>query len=444
MTTSKNCRDRFEDIVALVMDELDLGDKRELQDHIIVCATCREARDLLIEEEKQVRSDFETLAGSVTLDDQGARKKREYQLPVGVGQSNNHFHERVKTMIFAHKRLSFAAATTVAAAASLILYVSLLSAGNDAYALEQTAQANNHVTSYHVKITPAAELGEAWIEVNSDGTPKRARMHLQSSDDGTKVIIFTGKKAEVWFKDKKTRLFITANDALKELMAKRNISDPKIVFEKLQAQKEAGKVDLVTEEPGKEGDPITLTVTSKDTPSRQAVYEVDPDSKLVKRVMDYRRNGDEWEQVEMREYLDYNKSIDPELFELELPEDVITIDQIENKVGLLKGNLSDNEIAMKLTKEFVEAVIAEDFETAGALYSGIPAATLKQRFQQSQLRFLRIVKIGTATPNPKTRSILVPISVELEVAGKKIVQELSPSSRAVDGQPHRWQIIGGI
>ena len=74
MTTSKNCRDRFEDIVALVMDELDLGDKRELQDHIIVCATCREARDLLIEEEKQVRSDFETLACSLTLDDQGARK----------------------------------------------------------------------------------------------------------------------------------------------------------------------------------------------------------------------------------------------------------------------------------------------------------------------------------------------------------------------------------
>ena len=312
MTSSKNCRDRFEDIVALVMDEIYLGDKRELEDHIIVCSTCREARDLLIEEEKEVRSGFETLACSITLDDQGARKKRERQLPVGVGQSNNHFRERVKTMIFAHKRLSFAAATTVAAAASLTLYVLLLSAGNDAYALEQTAQANNHVTSYHVKITPAAELGEAWIEVNADGTPRRARMDLQSSDDGTKVIIFTGKKAEVWFKDKKTRLFITANDALKELMAKRSISDPKLVFEKLQAQKEAGKVELVTEEPAKEGESITLTVTSKDAPDRRAVYEVDPDSKLVKRVIDYRHRGDQWEQVELREYLDYNKSIDPE------------------------------------------------------------------------------------------------------------------------------------
>ena len=174
------------------------------------------------------------------------------------------------------------------------------------------------------------------------------------------------------------------------------------------------------------------------------MYEVDPDNKLVKRVIDYRHRGDQWEQVELREYLDYNQSIDPELFELELPEDVITIDQIENEVGLVKGNLSDNEIATKLAKEFVEAVIAEDFETAGALYSGIPASTLKQRFEQSQLRFLRIVKIDAATPNPKTRSILVPVSVELEVAGKKVVQELSPSSRAVDGQPDRWQIIGGI
>ena len=443
MTASKSCRDRFEDIVAFVMAELDPDAASELEDHVATCATCREARDLLLEEEKEIQSGFESLARSIALADQTARKQ-ECQLLDGVSNNNLLLRERVMIMILAHKRLSFAAAATVTAAASLMLYAFLFSAGSIAYALEQTAQANSHVTSYHVKVTPAAELGEAWIEVNPDGTPRRARMDLVSPDDGNKVIIFTGERAEVWFKDKKTRLFVSVKDALKELIAVRNISDPKLLFERLQTQKAAAKVEVITEEPAKEGESIELTVTSKDTPDRRSVYEVDPKSKLVKRMIDFRRRGDQWEQVELREFRDYNKSIDPKLFQFELPEDVVTIDQINKKVGLAKRNLSDNEIATKLAKEFVEAIIAEDYETAGILYSGIPAATLKHRFEQSKLRFLRIVKIGTPTPNPKTRSILVPVSVELEVAGKKVVQELSPSSRAVEGQPDRWQIIGGI
>ena len=60
-------------------------------------------------------------------------------------------------MIQTHKRLSLAAAVAVAAlAAGLALSMSLVSPSGRAYALEETAQANNHVTCYHVKITPAA------------------------------------------------------------------------------------------------------------------------------------------------------------------------------------------------------------------------------------------------------------------------------------------------
>ncbi len=135
--------------------------------------------------------------------------------------------------------------------------------------MEQTAEASNRVTSYHVKITPAAELGEVWIEVNPDGTPQHARMDFLSPDDGAKVVIRSGDKAEVWFKDKKSHLLITAKDALKDFMAKRSIFDSKLALEQLQAQQEVGKVQVATKQPASAGEPIRLTVTSKETPDRR-------------------------------------------------------------------------------------------------------------------------------------------------------------------------------
>lgn len=332
----------------------------------------------------------------------------------------------------------------MALAASLILYVSLVSSPTAAYALEQTVQANEHVMSYHAKITPAAELGEVWVQLNTDGTPLRARWDLQSPGDGAKVVVFSEGKAEIWLKDKKRHLFVLEKDGLKMVMKERSIFDPKLAFEELQASKANGKAQVETKEPSKEGDPITLTVTSKDTPDRRQVYEVDPRNKLVKRVTHYRRQGDRWEQVSLVEYLDYNQEIDPRIFQLELPKDIVTIDQIHQKIGLAKGNLTDDEIATKVVQEFFEALIAEDYKKAGMIYSGVPAERMKEAF--GRIKFLRIVEIGkpTPAPNPKMKAIQVPIKVEWEIEGKKDVRSFSPFVRALYNQPERWEIIGGI
>ena len=80
-------------------------------------------------------------------------------------------------MVRTHKRLTATAATLVALAAGLILCVSLVSSSHPAYALEQTARANDHVTTYHFKTTPwpsETGVGEAWVELDSDGAPLRA------------------------------------------------------------------------------------------------------------------------------------------------------------------------------------------------------------------------------------------------------------------------------
>jgi len=443
MNDAKQCKDRFEAIVAFVMGELDPPAARELQDHIALCDRCREARDVLVEEEQEVRSGFEELARSLGPVEQAVLGQQQHQSRVRVHVSNNHFLERIKNMILAHKRLSVAAAATVTAlAASLILYVSLFSSSTAAYALEQTVQANNQVTSYHAKITPAAELGEVWVQLGPDGTPLRARWDLQSHDDGAKVVVFSEGKAEIWFKDKKSHVFLPEKDGFKMVMKQRSLFDPKLAFEELQAAKANGKAQVETKEPAKEGDPITLTVTSKNAPDRREMYEVDPTTKLVKRVTHYRRQGDRWEQVSLVEYLDYNKEINPRVFRLELPRDVITIDQIHEKIGLTKGNLTDAEIATKVVREFFEALIAEDYKKAGMIYSGMPAEKMKEGF--GRVKFLRIVEVAKPAPHSKTRSLQVPVKVEWEVEGKKDVRSFSPFVRAVHGQPDRWEIIGGI
>ena len=51
MKPAKQCKDRFDDIVAFVMGELDAPAARELQMHIAVCNECRACYDALAEEE---------------------------------------------------------------------------------------------------------------------------------------------------------------------------------------------------------------------------------------------------------------------------------------------------------------------------------------------------------------------------------------------------------
>ena len=62
MKSARDCKDRLRDLAALVMGELEPSAARELQDHVALCPACRQLRDVLAEEEKEVRSGFEELA----------------------------------------------------------------------------------------------------------------------------------------------------------------------------------------------------------------------------------------------------------------------------------------------------------------------------------------------------------------------------------------------
>lgn len=305
-------------------------------------------------------------------------------------------------------------------------------------------QADDPIIRYHAKLTPPGELREIWVELKPDGTPLRARMDLLSPDDGPKVVLLSDNKADVWFQKKNSFLTIRDAKTLQEVMKMRAIYDPKLALEELQAAEKAGKSKVETKQPAKDGEPVTLTVASKDASDRREVYEIDAKTKLVSRVIDYRREGDQWKLISQRDYLDYNREIDPKIFQPEMPKDVVRIDQIHQTIGLEKGNLSDDEIAMKVAKDFFESLIAEDYQKAGSIFSGMPAEKMKELF--SRLKFHRIVEVGKPkpAPNPLMKAIQVPVKVEMETDGKKEIREFSPYVRPVHTQPDRWEIIGGI
>jgi hypothetical protein len=147
------------------------------------------------------------------------------------------------------------------------------------------------------------------------------------------------------------------------------------------------------------------------------------------------------------EFFDYNQPIDPAMFSLEkeVPADVTRIDQTTQEVGLAQGNLSNDEVAVEVAKQFFEALIARDYAKAGKLLEGTPADKMEQMF--GRIRFIRIVSIGKPEPHPvpATQGVVVPCVVEIEADGKIGEQNFDRLGiRQVYNQRGRWTIFGGI
>ena len=187
-----------------------------------------------------------------------------------------------------------------------------------------------------------------------------------------------------------------------------------------------------------------MIATWPDPSERRAVYLVEPKTKLLQQLETYKHDGDDYAFVSRRTFLEYNEPIDPAIFTLDLPADVVHIDQTTQAVGLPRGDLSDEEIAVEVVRQFFEALIAEDYAKAGQLLAGIPAARIKERF--GRVRCLRILSLGAATPQPipLVGGLVVPYEIEIEFEGVKSVKKHRAAVRPVYNQPDRWTIHGGI
>ncbi|MFZ2146412.1 MAG: hypothetical protein WAV28_04255 [Sedimentisphaerales bacterium] len=318
-----------------------------------------------------------------------------------------------------------------------------------AYAFEQTVEANHSVRYIHIKELASGhedEPKEFWLEFNEDGQVKNVRMHMPSWDapnDGAKVIVWKENKAQVWLK-KKNALVTVRDKAVADQMLKFvEAFDPRLVVERLYKQEAEGKVKIEIDEPSNKAEPIVVTATS---PSRRSVLSVDQATKLVTAIKFYQFKGGEYQYLSLMEFNGYNQPIEAKVFTLDdVPAEVVRIDQTTQEVGLAQGSLTDEEVAVEVVRKFFEALIAKDYARAGQLCEGVPADFIQKQF--GQIKFLRIISVGPAAghPNPETKGLVVPCTLEIEKDGEIIQwKRAGIGVRQVYNQPGRWTIFSAL
>jgi hypothetical protein len=353
--------------------------------------------------------------------------------------------------------------TKITAAAVIIVGITLsaiiwVTTTPTAYALEQTVQASHSVRYLHIKSLKKdmEEPKEFWLEFDEQGDIKNIRAHMpewESPSDGAKVVIWQQGKATIWFKKKNSLVTVKDKRFAEKLSASVQLFDPKLAVPRFIELEKHGLAKIKIEEPSNKAEPIIITATYSPeckqfgVPVDRTVLFVDQTTKLITSMESYSlaENG-EYELIDWIEYYDYNQQIDPAMFVFDdLPSDIKRIDQTIQDIGLEQGNLSDEEIAVKVVREFYEAVIAKDYAKAGRIYGNNPASKIEEMFKE--LKIVRIISIDEPKPHPTPRfgGFMVPCKLEIEKDGIKSVYEpYGPGVRPVHGQPNRWNIHGGV
>ncbi len=350
--------------------------------------------------------------------------------------------------------------TKLAAAAVIIVGVVLSvtiwdKTTSTAYALEQTIQASHSVRYLHIKsfmVSISDEPIECWVEFDPSGQIKNMRINKpawMTPTDGETVIIWKDNKMKFWIK-KKNFLFIQKDQEIAaQVLSTVEQFDPKHAAANiLQAQDEVDtKVEI--DEPENKAEPIIITATSlveNDLPFQRVILFVDQATKLLNSVETYQLKDGEYIHFSTTEFYDYNIPIDSKVFTFDnIPSDAMRIDQTTQEIGLLQGDLTDNEIAVEVVRQFFEALIARDYAKAGRLFGGVPAERIQKKY--GRIRLIRIVSIGKPVLNPLTTELKVPYVVEIEENG--VITEWKTKYnyipvRQVHGQPGRWATTGGL
>ncbi len=313
------------------------------------------------------------------------------------------------------------------------------------YALEQTIEANRGLRSIHMKMTPPSfgSVGEIWAQFDGNGELQDLRMNFPDTDDGPKDVVWGDGKAEVWFKKKDSAVVVKEENFLDKLKSSFGSFDPKLIVEELYQKAAEKAVNIEVQESPTKGAPIIITAALKGIRGRRDEYTVDPKTKLLLRHDVYRLKKGTFELAGSTEYLEYNQPIDPAVFTLEVPPHITRVDQTTQDIGLVQGDLSDEEVAVEVVRQFFEALIAKDYAKAGQLMEGMPGGKLEELY--NRINFVRIISIGEPSPYKRNRSLKVPCKIEVNVGGEsKVFEPHGPFVRQVHNQPERWTICGGI
>jgi hypothetical protein len=344
---------------------------------------------------------------------------------------------------------------TKLAAAAVIVFAVVLSitfldksVTPPAYALEQTIEANHTIQTVHLRIWRSkSEFKDCWIKYDDAGLLSNLRQNfygdVHDNDDNLRFTVWNEGVLKTWMPLKNVVIVTRVNNEATGWEDFAETYDPKLTLQRLyDDSRENEAIELEIHEPVQGGDLIYIEAINSGDKTRLELA-VDPETKLVKELSRYHLENQEYEFVMRIEYLSYNQPINLSVFELSaIPDDALIYDQVDQLVGLEKGDLTDDEIAVKVVRECLEATIAHDYEEVSRLMEGDPGDSVEV-FLEEELgaKLTLIVSIGQPEPHERWPNILcVPCEIEIEDEdSEKRIVSIYATAKAIGYQPGcRW------
>ena len=335
------------------------------------------------------------------------------------------------------RRIIMKSPITKLAAAAVIVVAVMLSihlwdkSTPSAYAFKQTVEAMQGKRSFHIQTYfQNRRKDEFWAEYDENGKVIRYRQEEGKGRYGPYVTLWENDIRTTYHPDgiKMISRIGNTEPELEEF-------DPETLAKEIYDHVAAGRAIMEIQKPSPYAGLITINVTRKDKSLRQVLL-VDPDTKLVTRIDNY------WGREFHKgiELLEYNQTIDANMFSPEFPEDTITIDQVSQEVGLAQGEMSNEEAACETVRQALEAWAAADYAKAGKLFGGAPPELLLTE-RYSSLQPVSIISIGRPVPVQNIKPVFR-VKCTYEVEHDSQVKTVSPTFTvpAVDGQPGRWYV----
>jgi hypothetical protein len=371
--------------------------------------------------------------------------------------------------------------TKLAAAAVIILIAAfgiilLDKAVTPTYALEQTIEANRGVRYVHlikmyvdgIGVNATRRWQEQWFKLDENGELVGSAGKYEGQDDfNVGVWDWHNSISKLWLpgENKLTIKYAYPGTSQWPRSGEQMERDPTFFVKALSKLESEGKMHIEIEE--NEGEALRLTATRTHVRMEKwdelwrypkYVLVIDPETKLVQQLEWYNKHG----LRGANEYIEYADSMEPDIFELDPPADAEIID-LTIDIGLPQGDMTDEEAAIETVRQYIEAMIARDYNAAAKLYNGITASMLQTGIEEDEKKWLRLVDIGQ--PEIFTeydwgpRVLMVPFEYQYEQGGvigitgpQEAFKEGDPGPREhrkamvrpVPCRPDRWVITGGI
>ncbi|MHC4585606.1 MAG: hypothetical protein ACYS3N_13825 [Planctomycetota bacterium] len=340
--------------------------------------------------------------------------------------------------------------TKLAAAAVIIiaLYIFLQFPSGAAYALQDTIDAYNSIRWLHINQSARDSTEtrtELWLGCDQYGNVTKMRLESDNAGDSVGSLILAGGSdgTEVWL-PKHNLHIVGYGDASIMLGFNASELDPKFLIENLLEAQDRNEAIVDIDEPDQKTEPITVTVTypqSSRSENWKKVFYIDQADKLVKKIEKYELQ----DHVKTLRFSDYNQPIDQMMFTLtgDVPADAQVADVTDVEAGLLQGDMTDEQVAVEITRQFFEAVIAKNYYRAGQLYLAAPDFLVEKSFMGANM--VKIISLGAAhpDPDPDSDSMICSCKALAEFGGQYYdVDAWKVKVQLVDEDTNCWLISG--